>query len=431
MANTNRGCFNCGEHGHWSRECPHPQRLGYRPSVATGANAEPILALPASGTASASAQSVAPAATTHGLVPRTGWWTRNQQILDKCNDFVSKAQQKEREEWAAKEEERKKREKEEEELRRKKEREDLEKSMGQTLESRLAPMYEAIMGKGAACSNPNNKELVRLRRENMELRAKFGIKEQLPTSEVVDQLQRENVDLKRQEADSKLKMEGELAALKWEIRELKECRGSAMKNDLANQVEELRREVQLLRKHNDETKEVAWLWRNEALCPGNKRGSINVATPSSEGRACTKSRSGGEGSTPRGAGTNLKERMDEAAKTGFQSGRRGRVKMTSGRLPRPSDNPRKANDRFVLLQDERKRLKGLKKKGLEALCQEEGIQYQTVDSMAEELAQLYINKMFSEAVEKENGGGTGQHPSKAAAEASNVAEVAEVPSDSA
>ncbi|GBG69533.1 hypothetical protein CBR_g4368 [Chara braunii] len=389
------------------------------------------------------------------------------QILDKCNDFVSKAQQKEREELEAKERERRKREKDEEAEQRRKEREELEDKMGKRLESKLAPIYDVIMGKGLdkASSSSVNDEVCRLRRENEELRSKHGAKEQLPPTDLVERLQRENHDLKRLEADLKQKMEGDLAALHWEIRGLKECRENLGRSELAKQIDDLRAEMEVLRKRNEETEEVAQLWRNEALRPGNKRGSINVSTPASEGQDLTRSRlgisdeagrlraelseikerrrcdqtkvdmlkeRGAEAeakrmqaeaelarlqkkmsdlttgmavcSMPSGLGTNLKERMEEAAKIGFRTGRKG-LKMTCGRLPRPEGSMRKANDKFVFLQEERKRLRALKKGGVEPLCREAGIPYQNMEVSVEELAQLNMKKAFGndDVAEKETG----------------------------
>ncbi|GBG76987.1 hypothetical protein CBR_g23318 [Chara braunii] len=268
--------------------------MGYRPAVATGANAEPILAWPAAGTVASTNVATAPAETSYGAAPRTGWWTRNQQILDKCNAFVSKAQQKEREEFEAKDAERKKREKEEEVALRKKEREELENSM------------------------------------EVEL-------------------------LKQKRADAKAKrIEAEA-----ELQKLKEQMGRL-------------------------TTEV------------------------------------GGGSTPRGQGTNLKEKMDEAARTGLRTGRKGKVKMTAGRLPRPDGSAQKANDRFILLQDERKRLKGLKKAALETLCEEEGLRYKTIEATAEELAQLYLIRMFDQEGEKKDVGDTERRCGKQAVEEGDV-----------
>ncbi|GBG74010.1 hypothetical protein CBR_g17720 [Chara braunii] len=246
------------------------------------------------------------------------------------------------------------------------------------------------------------------------MRAKYGIMEQLPSTSLIDRLQKENGELKKFGEDLKSRMEGDLAALKWEIRDLKEHHESAWRGNLTKQIEELRS----LRKHNEETEEVAQLWRNEALRPGNKCGSINVSTPASEGRTMTRSRMEATpeetrrlraelqelqerrrcdqtevdmlkehrakaeakrieaeaeltrlreqmdqfsteqtgGGTPHVVGTNLKEKMEAAARTGLQTGRRGRPKMTPGRLPR-GDSARKANDRFAFVQDEKKRLK--------------------------------------------------------------------------
>ncbi|GBG74648.1 hypothetical protein CBR_g19055 [Chara braunii] len=331
---------------------PYPRR---RPPVATGANAEPILALPAAGTQQPAAVP-STSSSTYPAQPRSGWWTRNQQM---------------------------------------------------------------------------------------------------PSTNLVDQLQEENNELKKFGEDLKARLEGDLAALKWEIRNLKEDHESSDRSTLTKQIEDLRAEMDVLRRKNEESEEVAHLWRNEALRPGNKRGSINVATPASEGRTVTGSRLATtpeetrrlraelqemqerrrcdqievdmlrdrraqaeakrieaekeilklrdqmgklstdptEAATPRGVGTNLKDKMDEAVNSGLRSGRRGRFKMTPGRFPRDG-SAKKANDRFAFLIEERKRLKALKKSGLELLCKEIGIKYKTIDSTVDELAEINADKAF-------------------------------------
>ncbi|GBG58684.1 hypothetical protein CBR_g85 [Chara braunii] len=304
---------------------------------------------------------------------------------------------------------------------------------------------------------------------------------------------RENADLKRVEADMTQKMEGELGALKWEIRDLKEGRDNMGRSDLAKQIEDLRMEMEALRKRNEETEEVAELWRNEALRLGNKRGSINVFTPATEGRTATRTRISGSSeearrlrvqlsdlqerrkcdqtevdmlkerrtlaearrmeaenelvrlqeqlarltteqagcSSPKERGTNLKERMEEAAKTGFRSGKKSKVKATPGRMARPDDGIAKANDRFGFLQDERKRFRALKKAGLEPLCQEAGIKYKTMDISVEEVAQINAAKMFGEDSGPKEGVHGDRSHGKMVSDDSNVAVVEEAPSDSA
>ncbi|GBG87854.1 hypothetical protein CBR_g46010 [Chara braunii] len=246
-----------------------------------------------------------------------------------------------------------------------------------------------------------------------------------------------------------------------------------------------------LKKRNEETEEVVQLWRNDALRLGNKRGSINVRT--TEGRTSTRSRLMGTPeetrrlraelldiherrkcdlteldllkqkktdaevkcveaelelarlreqmgklsteqagcSTPREADTHLKEKMDEAARSGFRSERKGRVKMTYGRVPRPNGIAKKENDKFLLLQDERKRLKGLKKSGLEELCREEGLQYRTTDATSEELAQLYMTRMFGDEGARQQETGSERSRGKEAAIDASTTVVEEVPPDSA
>ncbi|GBG60061.1 hypothetical protein CBR_g392 [Chara braunii] len=266
----------------------------HRPPVATGANAEPLLALPAANSRTAAGSQVT-SASTYSAQPRTGSWTQNQQILDKCNTFISRAEQKERDERAAKERLKKQREKEEAAVRLKKEREDFKCRMGQRLESRVAPMYDAIMGKGVNKTNSGSadEEVPRQRWENEEMRAKYGIVEQLPSTNLVDRLQKENNDIKKAGDDLKTRLENDMAALKWEIRDLKNHHESVGRSNLTKQIDELRSEIELLHKRNEETEEVAQLWRSEALRPGNKRGSINMSTPASKGRTVTRSQLGG------------------------------------------------------------------------------------------------------------------------------------------
>ncbi|GBG59562.1 hypothetical protein CBR_g49822 [Chara braunii] len=265
------------------------------------------------------------------------------------------------------------------------------------------------------------------------------------------------------------------------------------RSDLAKQIEDLPMEMEALRKRNEETEEVAKLWRNEALRPGNKRGSINVSTPATEGRTATRTRISASSeearrlrvqlsdlqerrkcdqtevdmlkerralaearrievkneltrlreqmarlttmqagcSSPKERGTNLKERMEEAAKTGFRSGKKSKVKATPGRMARPDDDIAKANDRFGFLQDERKRLRALKKGGLEPLCQEAGIKYKTMDISIEEMAQINAAKMFGEDSGPTEGVRGDRSRGKAVSDDNNVEVVEEVPSDSA
>ncbi|GBG74632.1 hypothetical protein CBR_g19039 [Chara braunii] len=366
--------------------------------------------------------------------------------------------------------------------------------MAQRLESRLAPMYDAIMGKGVSKpgGGPVDDEVCRLRRENEEMCTKYGITEQMPSTNLVDRLQKENGELKKFGEELKVRMEGDLAALKWEIRDLKEHHESVGRSNLTKQIEERRTEMETLRKRSEESEEVAHLWRNEALRPGNKRGCVNIATPASEGRTVTRTwlattpeetrrlraelqdlqerrrcdqvevdmlkerRAQAEarrleaeveltqlkdkmgklttdpagGATPRAQGTNLKDKMDEAVLSGFCTVRRGRMKMTPGRLPR-DESAMKVNDRFAFLLEEKKRLRALKKGGLEILCKEVGIKYKTVDATVDEIAEINADKAFGD---KRGGGdkaGTSQDPGSSADGDSCDAEVVGVQSDSA
>ncbi|GBG83271.1 hypothetical protein CBR_g36886 [Chara braunii] len=255
-------------------------------------------------------------------------------------------------------------------------------------------------------------------------------------------------------------MEREVAILRRELREIKENRESVGKEEFMREIERLHDEMELLRKEKEESQEETRQWQNEALRPGNKRGTIGMTTlePSCRGRArlrlgqtphetrairdelkelqakidlkrCDQAevsllkerraeaemrRMQAEGEvlklreemsrlstkqtmaeTPREKGTNLKKQLDEAA-TDVRKSRRQKMKATLGRLPRAEESAKKANDRFVFVQDEKKRLKALKKSGLEPLCQAAGIKYKTIDITAEDLAQYNADQVFGD-----------------------------------
>ncbi|GBG74657.1 hypothetical protein CBR_g19065 [Chara braunii] len=195
-------------------------------------------------------------------------------------------------------------------------------------------------------------------------------------------------------------------------------------------------------------------WRNEALRPGNKRGTISLSTPECDDRLrsrqrvimspnvelreeirkmkdseyCTmremeviKQRKADEAKgieaerkkleaeaevtklreqveklsmevvvVPTG-GTNMKGRLEAVAASGQKTVRRGRPRLTPAKTPRKDDGMKDANDRFIFLREENKRLRVLKKSGLEAICQQEGIEYKTVDATTDELAEIRVN----------------------------------------
>ncbi|GBG83324.1 hypothetical protein CBR_g37037 [Chara braunii] len=133
-------------------------------------------------------------------------------------------------------------------------------------------------------------------------------------------------------------------------------------------------------------------------------------------------------------GTDLKNRLEAAAASGRKLVRRGGPRMTPGKTPRTEKVITTENDRFLFIQEERRKLRALKKQGLEAICKQGGIKYKTVDSTADELAEMRADARFGKregstsnsAAEAEEGG-MGD-PAAGREEAGE--DVEEVPSDS-
>ncbi|GBG90247.1 hypothetical protein CBR_g50425 [Chara braunii] len=403
------------------------------------------------------------------LVP-IGWWTTTWTFslrlfwaplvlglfayLFGCRGYVLKvAFMQERDQLAAEERLRRQREKEEEAARVKKEREDFENQMAQRLEGRLAPMYDAIMGKGVNKSVvvAADDEVSRLRHENEVMRAKYGITEPMPSTNLVDRLQKENNELRKFGEDLKARLEGGLAALKWEIRDLKEHHESVDRSALTKKIDDLRAEMEALRKKKNQRRqrifggmkhfaperrrcdqiEVDMLKDRRAQAEAKRIEAEKEVSRLREqmGKLSTDPV---EAATPRGVGTNLKDKMDEAVNSGLRSGRRQRFKMTPGRCPRDG-SAKKANDRFAFLVEEKKRLEALKKSGLELLCREVGIKYKTIDSTVDELAEINADKAFGgcSGTREKVDEVTEQGKSTDAGSSGAEAEVVPVPSDSA
>ncbi|GBG79209.1 hypothetical protein CBR_g29260 [Chara braunii] len=308
-------CYNCGLHGHFSQECPHPRR-----NVATGANTvplantTPLLALPSS-TTSAVAQTPAsvttggtfqtqPAAQHFGTAPKPNWWRQNQNMLEDMYGFYKELKSKAQMDQEKLVEERKEKEAQEELERKKKERAELAADVGAKIDQRLAFVCDALLNRtgevgridGASTSKGSQAdEAARLQKEVTELWAKlFSEKPSTDESSELDRLRKEIEELKKL-AFSKLSIdpvESEIKRLKEDIEILKRSKETTSdKSDLEKQLEELREHVKKLRKEKELSEEEAQQWRGEALRPGNKRDSIAISTPQSESQGRSKSRS--------------------------------------------------------------------------------------------------------------------------------------------
>ncbi|GBG74517.1 hypothetical protein CBR_g18927 [Chara braunii] len=140
-------------------------------------------------------------------------------------------------------------------------------------------------------------------------------------------------------------------------------------------------------------------------------------------------------------GTNLKGQLEAAADVGGSASktvRRGRHRLTPRRTEGEEGSAVDVNNRFTFVQIERKRLRALKKYGLETLCKQEGIAYKTVETTVDEIAEIRADARFgrkdkgtAKKAAERNGKETGSEPSSSQGEKETSTEVEDVPSDSA
>ncbi|GBG87798.1 hypothetical protein CBR_g45954 [Chara braunii] len=276
-----RTCFTCGSPHHFFRECPQGGN-GNRPP-ATQANAVPtgpLLTLPAP-------QNSAPSAGVHvpgtggyqyGGQPRNSFWKTNQEKLDRV--FGKLLADEEKENKQKEEEERIKREKEEEERRTqwKKEREKFEEDMDARLEQRM----DKVIGRTKE-GDASVDEVARLKRENEDLRRAL-----LSGSEgtQVEKLKKEISDLRLLIATKHSKEDEMTTTIRHEIEQLRSSSNS--RGDVERELADLKSELVVLRGKNERALNEVNLWKNEAMQPGNKRGSVALNTPDVANRGMPK-----------------------------------------------------------------------------------------------------------------------------------------------
>ncbi|GBG58705.1 hypothetical protein CBR_g106 [Chara braunii] len=343
------------------------------------------------------------------------------------------------------------REEEEKHLKWKKELGKFETNMGSRLEKKLDELGASIKGKGAVdvpTSNDSEDELAKLRREGCDLKDKINALLNHPGEDKVLYLQQEILDLRKQ-VTSKQTSEDAILALKLEMDDLKRMnsskrdlekavtnlrsnkRGSVAVNtpgepprgapkprwtDNIRDTDEWREEYRNLRNLHQLANVEAEALKKKRTEAEAKRMEAELQVKKLEERMSKLSASGEK--DRRGGGTNLKERMEEAA---LRSARKG-VKATSGRFGGKSpeadastQDAAEVNDRTGFVKGEKKKLRMLRKAGLEPLCKEADIKLDRFEDIICELAEYRAKLRFGSS--STDGGG--------AKEACSVVEVEE------
>ncbi|GBG72136.1 hypothetical protein CBR_g11069 [Chara braunii] len=292
---------------------------------------------------------------------------------------------------------------------------------------------DKAMGKTKEGSSSDD-EVVRLRRENNELRRAL-----LGDSEVnqVDKLKKDLADLRLLIASKNTK-ENDMMAIRQEIEQLRASANA--RGDVEHELADLKSEMIVLRGQNERALSEVKMWKDEAMRSGNKRGSVAINTLDGTNRGTLKPRwidLGQDGADKwkaeyrrlqeltradfakvemlkkkhalaasdvlsmqkkmshlsaedrdvgtLGGGTNLKEKLEAAA---LRSARKGK-KATPNR-----EGAMKTTDRSAFIEEQKKQLKFIRKTGLEALCKDLGLETGKVDPMIDAIAENRVVQDF-------------------------------------
>ncbi|GBG79172.1 hypothetical protein CBR_g28888 [Chara braunii] len=419
----NRSCYNCGQRGHTSCFCPHPDRRlqgGQSNSLAI-VPAQPIPTFPPIINSQTNVGTAAPAYQSYSN--GGGWLGKRVSSLEEivAEIKVKHDTDKAREQATREEEENKKRLSEEEEKRArdKTERGEFQAQMNREVGLKLDKVYEAVNVK----KNESNDELTKQKARIEELQQKHcvaststGVPKATVGGEEVIRLRREQIELR--EALNK-----RFAALEEVIRALQRQCEDAEAN--------------------------AEVWKAEALRLGNKRGGVVIGvspvphsrvrsrvTPAMTPNSTLKVDERLKGVVDRHqmevnvlqdmrlkevnarkqmekevekmkeemakmqmqnrvmTQSNLKARLDEAAVQLTRKAGTGKEKVVPSLTVKEKATPAPLDSREVFLRKESKALRGMKKEEIMTICSKEDITYTTLEPTKEEIAQKRTTLIF-------------------------------------
>ncbi|GBG87755.1 hypothetical protein CBR_g45910 [Chara braunii] len=380
-----QNCYNCGQPGHISRYCPFPDRRLNQPATSTAiVPATPLL--------------TAPAVTVGAIYSnqysngggQCSWLGKRVFTLEEKVARISIRHDAEeaRERAERVDADKKKREKEDEERRQreKQEREEQQSKMHKEMGEKLDKVVEAINRKK---TNEGN-EVAILKAEVERLsRLNAGAS----TSATVAQLSNEHkelVRLRREQAEMKAAADKCFSSLEGVILALqRQCEDAENNAELLKQGFSLVLPRQFLVRHGKWMQLKGVVERHQAeveLLKEMRLKEVNARRESEKETEKLKEEMARLQTVKKSKarGTNLKSRLDDAA---CVSARKGKGKVL--------DSPAKeAVDREAFVRNERKQLRALNKEAVVAICEQEGITYTTLDPTKEDIAQKRAPVVF-------------------------------------